>query len=129
MRVGLILVPPIADDGLGKRTSSFRYACKGRGGKGMVAQILDRGKGKEPAKLVRSFIVKDDDQIMLVTDGGQLIRTPVRNISISQRSAKGVWVLRTKDDERVVSVGRIEDANDDEDGDDASDKASEVSAE
>ena len=119
----------IADDGLGKRTSSFRYACKGRGGKGMVAQILDRGKGKEPAKLVRSFIVKDDDQIMLVTDGGQLIRTPVRNISISQRSAKGVWVLRTKDDERVVSVGRIEDANDDEDGDDASDKASEVSAE
>lgn len=100
----------IADDGLGKRTSSFRYACKGRGGKGMVAQILDRGKKAPPAKLVRSFIVEHHDQIMLVTDGGQLIRTPVRNISISQRSAKGVWVLRTKDGERVVSVGRIEDS-------------------
>ena len=104
----------IADDGLGKRTSSFRYACKGRGGKGMVAQILDRGKKAPPAKLVRSFIVEDTDQIMLVTDGGQLIRTPVKNISISQRSAKGVWVLRTKEDEKVVSVGRIEDSDDDE---------------
>ena len=106
----------IADDGLGKRTSSFRYACKGRGGKGMVAQILDRGKKADPAKLVRSFIVEDSDQIMLVTDGGQLIRTPVRNISISQRSAKGVWVLRTKEDERVVSVGRIEDSEDEDGG-------------
>lgn len=105
----------IADDGLGKRTSSFRYACKGRGGKGMVAQILDRGKKAPPAKLVRSFIVEDTDQIMLVTDGGQLIRTPVKNISISQRSAKGVWVLRTKENERVVSIGRIEDSDDDAD--------------
>ena len=105
----------IADDGLGKRTSSFRYACKGRGGKGMVAQILDRGKKSPPAKLVRSFIVEDGDQIMLVTDGGQLIRTPVKNISISQRSAKGVWVLRTKEQEKVVSVGRIEDSEDESD--------------
>ena len=107
----------IADDGLGKRTSSFRYACKGRGGKGMVAQILDRGKKAPAAKLVRSFTVEDTDQIMLVTDGGQLIRTPVKNISISQRSAKGVWVLRTKEDEKVVSVGRIEDSDDDEEAD------------
>ena len=106
----------IADDGLGKRTSSFRYACKGRGGKGMVAQILDRGKKSPPAKLVRSFIVEDSDQIMLVTDGGQLIRTPVKNISISQRSAKGVWVLRTKENEKVVSVGRIEDSDDEDEG-------------
>ena len=109
----------IADDGLGKRTSSFRYACKGRGGKGMVAQILGRGKGVDDAKLVRSFIVEDTDQIMLVTDGGQLIRTPVKNISISQRSAKGVWVLRTKEGERVVSIGRIEDSDDDGDEDGA----------
>lgn len=112
----------IADDGLGKRTSSFRYACKNRGGKGMVAQILDRGKKADPAKLVRSFIVEDDNQIMLVTDGGQIIRTPVKNISISQRSAKGVWVLRTREDEKVVSVGRIEETEDEE-GDDGEDSA------
>jgi DNA gyrase subunit A len=104
----------IADDGLGKRTSSFRYACKNRGGKGMVAQILNRGKKAPPALLVRSFTVEEDNQIMLVTDGGQLIRTPVRNISISQRSAKGVWVLRTREGEKVVSVGRIEESDDDE---------------
>lgn len=107
----------IADDGLGKRTSSYRYACKGRGGKGMVAQILERGKGEPFARLVRSFTVEDSDQIMLVTDGGQLIRTPVKNISISQRSAKGVWVLRTKAGEKVVSIGRIEDAGDEDEAD------------
>ena len=117
----------IADDGLGKRTSSFRYACKGRGGKGMVAQILDRGKKAPPAKLVRSFIVEDSDQIMLVTDGGQLIRTPVKNISISQRSAKGVWVLRTKEDEKVVSVGRIEDSDDEPDEGEGGEDAAETS--
>ena len=102
----------IADDGLGKRSSSYRYPTKGRGGKGLNAQSLDRGKGQEDARLVRSFIVGDDDQIMLVTDGGQLIRTPVRNISISSRAAKGVWVLRTREGEKVVSVGRIEDTGD-----------------
>ena len=118
----------IADDGLGKRTSSFRYACKGRGGKGMVAQILSRGKNADDARLVRSFTVEDTDQIMLVTDGGQLIRTPVRNISISQRSAKGVWVLRTKDDEKVVSIGRIEDSEDEDDGVGTSPEASDGDA-
>ncbi len=118
----------IADDGLGKRTSSYRYACKNRGGKGMVAQILDRGKKALPAMLVRSFIVEDDNQIMLVTDGGQLIRTPVRNISISQRSAKGVWVLRTRESEKVVSVGRIEETDaEPAEGEGAADSAAKAS--
>ena len=103
----------IADDGLGKRSSSYRYKVQNRGGGGLKAQDLSRGSAPD-AQLVRSFIVEDDDQIMLVTDRGQLIRTPVRNISISSRSAKGVWVLRTKDEERVVSVGRIEDSGDGE---------------
>jgi len=102
----------IATDGLGKRSSSFRYKVQGRGGGGLKAQELGRGSKAEPAMLVRSFIVDDDDQIMLVTDGGQLIRTPVRNISISSRAAKGVWVLRTREGEKVVSVGRIEDSGD-----------------
>ena len=107
----------IADDGLGKRSSSYRYKVQNRGGGGLKAQTLTRGKNKPDAQLVRSFIVEDDDQIMLVTDGGQLIRTPVRNISISSRSAKGVWVIRTKEDEKVVSVGRIEENDDGEEGD------------
>ena len=64
---------------------------------------------------------------MLVTDGGQLIRTPVKNISISQRSAKGVWVLRTKEDEKVVSVGRIEDSDDEPDEGEGGEYAAETS--
>lgn len=97
----------VADDGLGKRTSSYHYATKGRGGKGLVAQNLERGKDESEARLVRSFVVEDDDQIMLITDGGQLMRTGVGSISISSRTAKGVWVIRTREDEKVVGVERI----------------------
>ncbi|MGB3455720.1 MAG: DNA gyrase subunit A [Litorimonas sp.] len=110
------MVLTIADDGLGKRTSSYRYKSQGRGGGGVKAQNLDRGKSAEDATLVRSFVVEDGDQIMLVTDGGQLLRTGVDNISIVSRSSKGVWVIRTRDGEHVVSVGRIAETED-EDGD------------
>lgn len=97
----------IADDGLGKRASSYSYPVRGRGGKGVIAQNLDRGKKADNAALVRSFVVEDSDQIMLVTDGGQLLRTSVDKISIVSRSSKGVWVIRTREDEHVVSVERI----------------------
>ena len=107
----------IANDGLGKRTSSYRYKVQGRGGGGVKAQNLDRGKKAPAAQLVRSFVVDDNDQIMLVTDGGQLLRTGVDKISIVSRSSKGVWIIRTRDDEHVVSVGRIaETEEDDEEG-------------
>ncbi|WP_298911880.1 DNA gyrase subunit A [uncultured Algimonas sp.] len=105
----------IADDGLGKRASSYSYPVRGRGGKGVIAQNLDRGKKADKAYLVRSFVVEDGDQIMLVTDGGQLLRTGVDNISIVSRSSKGVWVIRTREDEHVVSVERIAETED-EDG-------------
>ena len=79
----------------------------------MTAQELSR-KGADNARLVRSFTIEDDNQLMIVTDGGQLIRCPVKNIRIVSRSSRGVTVIRVKDDERVVSVERIEDADDDE---------------
>lgn len=104
----------IADDGHGKRTSSYSYPVRGRGGKGVIAQNLDRGKNADDASLVRSFVVEDGDQIMLVTDGGQLLRTGVDNISIVSRSSKGVWVIRTREDEHVVGVERIADTDEDE---------------
>jgi len=80
----------------------------------VTAQNLDRGKKSDPAKLVRSMSILEDNQLMIVTDGGQLIRCPVRNISIVSRSARGVTVIRVKDEERVVSVGRIEEADEEE---------------
>jgi len=104
----------LADDGLGKRSSSYDYRCMNRGGQGVTAQNLDRGKKADDAKLVRSMSIEEDNQLMIVTDGGQLIRCPVRNISIVSRSARGVTVIRVKDSERVVSVGRIEETEDEE---------------
>jgi len=104
----------LAHDGLGKRSSSYDYRCMNRGGQGVSAQELSRKKGHDDARLVRSFTIADEDQLMIVTDGGQLIRCPVRNISIVSRSARGVTVIRVKDTEKVVSVERIEDSGEDE---------------
>ena len=107
----------IADDGMGKRSSAYDYRVTGRGGKGLVAlNIWGRDKKSGPVKKVaQSFPVADTDDVMLVTDGGQLIRTPVEQIRIAGRATGGVWVLRTNDDERVVSVARlVENEEDDE---------------
>jgi DNA gyrase subunit A len=113
----------IANDGLGKRTSSYAYPVKGRGGKGVVAQTLSRGKGEDDARLVRSFVVEESDQVMLATNGGKLIRTPVETISIVSRSSKGVRVIRTAADEDVVSVERIADATADDGDEESSENA------
>jgi len=93
----------ISENGFGKRTSSFEYRTTGRGGKGIVAMQVNERNGK----LVASFPVEDSDQIMLVTDKGQLIRCPVEDIRIAGRSTQGVIVFNTADDEHVVSVEHI----------------------
>ncbi len=93
----------ISENGYGKRTSSYEYRTTGRGGKGIVAMSVNSRNGK----LVASFPVEDSDQIMLVTDNGQLIRCPVEDIRIAGRSTQGVIVFDTADDEHVVSVERI----------------------
>ncbi|WP_423793539.1 DNA gyrase subunit A [Hyphococcus luteus] len=101
----------VTEHGYGKRTSSYEYRTSGRGGKGIIAiQTTDRN-----GPVVAAFAVEDTDQIMLVTDRGQLIRTPVNDIRIAGRNTQGVTIFRTRDDEKVVSVGRIEDV-DEEDG-------------
>jgi DNA gyrase subunit A len=103
----------ISERGVGKRSSSYEYRITNRGGKGIVAMAIWEGKkGAETIKerigrLVASFPVEEADQIMLVTDGGKLIRTPVNGIRIAGRSTQGVIVFDTADDERVVSVERI----------------------
>ncbi len=96
----------ISSRGFGRRTSSYRYPAKGRGGKGVIAMDVTERNGK----LVASFPVEDDDQIMLVTDAGQLIRCPVADVSIQGRGSQGVTIFRTDENERVVSVERIDEA-------------------
>ncbi|MBV8924417.1 MAG: DNA gyrase subunit A [Bradyrhizobium sp.] len=103
----------ISENGYGKRTSSFEYRTTGRGGKGIVAMSVNERNGK----LVASFPVEDSDQIMLVTDNGQLIRCPVEDIRIAGRSTQGVIVFDTAEDEHVVSVEHIgEEAENGENG-------------
>jgi DNA gyrase subunit A len=101
----------LSENGYGKRTSSYEYRITGRGGKGIVAMAVNERNGK----LIASFPVEDSDQIMLVTDGGQLIRCPVDGIRIAGRPTQGVTVFNTADDQKVMSVERI---RDDESGDD-----------
>ena len=93
----------ISQNGYGKRSSSFEYRITGRGGKGIVAMAVNDRNGP----LVASFPVDESDQIMLVTDGGQLIRCPVEGIRIIGRGAQGVIVFNTAEDENVVSVERV----------------------
>ena len=95
----------ISEKGFGKRTSSYEYRTTGRGGKGIVAMAITDRNGR----LVASFPVEDSDQIMLVTDGGQLIRCPVDGIRIAGRSTQGVIVFSTAEGERVASVERLSD--------------------
>jgi DNA gyrase subunit A len=97
------VVLTVSVNGYGKRTSSYEYRTTGRGGKGIVAMSVNNRNGK----LVASFPVEDSDQIMLVTDKGQLIRCPVDGIRIAGRSTQGVIVFNTADDEHVVSVEHI----------------------
>ena len=105
----------ISDRGFGKRSSSYEYRVSGRGGKGIVAMVVNDRNGP----LAASFPIEDSDQIMLVTDKGQLIRCPIDEIRIAGRNTQGVRIFRTDDDEHVVSVERIKDVSegDEDEGD------------
>ncbi|WEJ35232.1 MULTISPECIES: DNA gyrase subunit A [unclassified Devosia] len=104
----------ISENGYGKRTSSHEYRITGRGGKGIVAMAVNKRNGN----LIASFPVEEEDQIMLISDGGQTIRLPVggdKPIGIKGRSTQGVIVFDTAEDEKVVSVERISEPESDED--------------
>ena len=97
------VVLTVSANGYGKRTSSYEYRISGRGGKGITAMVVNSRNGP----LVASFPVEESDELMLVTDGGQLIRCPVHDIRKAGRSTQGVTLIDTAKDEHVVSVERI----------------------
>ena len=106
----------VSSEGFGKRSSAYDFRRTGRGGQGLMAQDLTKRGGR----LTASFPVEDGDEILLVTDQGQLIRTPVSQIRIAGRNTQGVTIFRTAADEHVVSVERLaEAAGEDGDIDDA----------
>jgi DNA gyrase subunit A len=103
----------VSEYGYGKRSSSYDFRTSGRGGKGIRA--TDVSKLEEIGELVAAFPVAAGDQIMLVSDGGTLIRVPVEGIRFTSRASKGVRIFNTAEDEKVVSVEHISEPEDEDD--------------
>jgi DNA gyrase subunit A len=110
------LVLTVTEYGYGKRSSSYDFRLTGRGGKGIRA--TDVSKTAEIGRLVATFPVGNDDQIMLVSDGGTVIRVPVNGIRFASRATKGVTIFNTAEGEKVVSVERISEPQSDEEAED-----------
>ncbi len=91
----------VSEKGFGKRSSAFEYRVMKRGGQGVANMDLTEKTG---ASVVASFPVGEKDHIMLVTDGGKLIRCPVHDIRIAGRKTQGVTLFKVAEDEKVVSV-------------------------
>jgi len=94
----------VSTEGYGKRTSAYEFRRTGRGGQGLLAQDLTKRGGR----LAASFPVEEGDEILLVTDQGQLIRTPVTQVRMVGRNTSGVIIFRTGEGEHVVGVERLE---------------------
>ena len=115
LAISLITVPGDADEqsvavltssenGYGKRTSLSEYPAKGRGGKGVISIQTSERNGK----IIGAQLVGEDDEVMLITDGGMLIRTRVAEISVIGRNTQGVRLINLGEDERLIGVGKIE---------------------
>ncbi len=99
----------VSDNGFGKRTSSYDYRRTGRGGQGITAMDLSKRGGH----LIASFPIEATDGLLLVTSGGQLIRTNVTTVRVASRNTQGVTIFRTAAGERVVSVERLVETTED----------------
>jgi DNA gyrase subunit A len=104
------MILTVSTEGFGKRTSAYEFRRTGRGGQGLLAQDLTKRGGR----LAGSFPVDEGDQILLVSDQGQLIRVPVNQVRIAGRNTQGVIIFRKHEDEHVVSVERLADSGEDD---------------
>ncbi len=96
----------VTSRGYGKRTSAYEYRTTGRGGSGIWNMKLSAKNGE----IVCTYNIQDSDEVMLVTDGGQLIRMPVSDVRFVGRQTQGVTLFRVDSDEQVVSAAVIRDA-------------------
>ena len=110
----------VSENGYGKRSSAYEYRVSKRDGKGIIAMAVTNRNGP----IIASFPVEEADQIMLVTDGGQLIRCGVDEVRVAGRSTQGVTIFNTAADERVVSVEHISEAEEESDSDGEGDEQS-----
>ena len=95
----------VTDKGFGKRSSAFEYRKTKRGGLGIANMQLSNRNGSQ---VVASFPINNSDQLVLVTDKGKLIRCPVNDVRIGGRQTQGVTLFNVSDEEKVVSVAKLE---------------------
>jgi len=100
----------ITENGYGKRSSAYDYRRTGRGGQGIINIVTSERNGG----VVASFPVKPGESLMLVTDQGKMIRTTVGDIRIAGRNTQGVTIFNVADNERVVSVARIDESEEED---------------
>jgi DNA gyrase subunit A len=115
----------VTANGFGKRTSAYEYRITNRGGQGVVNITLSDVKDNA---VVASFPVEEDTQLVMVTDGGQLIRTGVVDVRIAGRSTRGVTLFRVAEDERVVTVAHLRDDDEEDETDENTEQDAENGA-
>ncbi|MBT5766092.1 MAG: DNA gyrase subunit A [Kordiimonadaceae bacterium] len=103
----------ITVNGYGKRTSSYEYRITGRGGSGLINIETSERNGD----VIAAFPIEVQDQLMMVTDQGRLIRVPVHDVRIAGRNTQGVTLFKVGAEENIVSVDRIQETEDDEEDD------------
>jgi DNA gyrase subunit A len=103
-------VATVCELGYGKRTAAGEFSVQNRGGLGLIGIRTSHRNGM----VVGSQVVSEEHQLMLVTDGGKIIRMPVQDISVIGRSTQGVRLIRVDPDERVVALERLADPDEDE---------------
>ena len=100
----------VTSNGFGKRSSAYEYRISSRGGKGITGILTTSKNGK----VIDSFIVSDDDQIILVSNKGQIIRVSINQIRIAGRSTQGVSIFKIPKENSIVSVSRVIELNENE---------------
>jgi DNA gyrase subunit A len=102
----------LTQNGYGKRTSAYEYRTTNRGGSGIVNIVTSDRNGD----VVATFQIGEKDQVMLITQAGKIIRTPVQDVRIAGRNTQGVTIFKTGVNEKVISVAKIaEESDEDED--------------
>jgi DNA gyrase subunit A len=115
----------VTENGFGKRTAVEDHPRKGRGGQGVIGIQTSERNGA----LIAAIQVSADDDIMLISDGGTLVRTSVEEISTLSRNTQGVTLIRLRQEEKLVGLERIQAEEDGEGGDQAEDGGEDLSAE
>ncbi len=106
----------VCENGYGKRTDIAQFPVKGRGGKGMISIQVSERNGQQ----IGAILVDEDDEIMLITDGGTLVRTRVSDVSRMGRNTQGVKMIALSKKEKLIGIARIEMLEGEEDGEDES---------